>query len=607
MSEHSIIIGTAGHIDHGKTALIKALNGIDGDRMEAEKERGITIDLSFSNLKSGDQNIAFIDVPGHENLVKTMISGAYAFDACMLVVASDDGIMPQTKEHIQILSLLNVKSIIVCITKCDLTTKDRQQIVENEIEDEISKFKNLEVLEFFRVSTKDELSTTELKNYLFTISPKPRDISPLTRYYIDRVFSIKGAGTIVTGSLVEGVIKKNEKLFVLDTDKQTIIKSIEVHDTPKEFVESPNRVALNLANISVGDLKKGFILSKKGFFRGFKEADCVFYGKISHSNEVIFCVGSKQTPAKALILSQKDESNFITFKFNETMFLKFNEPFVILENSRVIGGGRVLNPVLEPLKKSGKIKLLLALMSKNFQNAFEILASCHKHGFGLISSLQRFNLTHEEALEVADGLSGVFVDKKSLCIYKDGAVKDLKDIIKFIISKNPQAVFSASSITLRVNWSSEDFSQYVLDELEKDDIIDKNGSLFIKKGVNFDEIKQNLNTRILDILSNAGLTPDAPYNIYDSLDIDRVSGDGAFKALTGAKKIVRLSHNLFVTTDNLNLAMKNIRDIIKKYGFANVKNVKDELNLSRKFAIAYLEYLDKFDDITKVGDDRVFT
>ena len=122
----SIIIGTAGHIDHGKTSLIKALNGFEGDEMKSEIEKGITIDLSFSNLKKGDENIAFVDVPGHENLVKTMISGAYAFDAAMLVVASNDSLMPQTKEHIQILSLLNVKSLILCITKCDLTSKSEQ-------------------------------------------------------------------------------------------------------------------------------------------------------------------------------------------------------------------------------------------------------------------------------------------------------------------------------------------------------------------------------------------------------------------------------------------------------------------------------------------------
>ncbi|NLY03956.1 MAG: selenocysteine-specific translation elongation factor [Campylobacter sp.] len=602
----SIIIGTAGHIDHGKTSLIKAINGIDGDRMQSEKERGITIDLSFSNLKRNDQNIAFIDVPGHENLVKTMISGAYAFDACLLVVASDDGIMPQTREHIQILSLLSIKSIIVCITKCDIATKNREVEVENEIREYISEFENLDILNVFKVSIKDDAGIAELKNYLFTITSKPRDESPLIRYYVDRIFTVKGAGTIVTGSLIEGIIKENEKLFILDTNKETNVKSIEVHDQPTQLALSPNRVALNLSDISVSALKKGYILSKKGFFRGFKEADVVFYGDLNMGDEVVFCVGSKQTAAKAIILSEKNNSKFITFKFFNTMFLKFNEPFVVLVNSRVVGGGRVLNPVLEPLKKQTKVKLLNTLLNKNFTLAFEILTTSHKHGFGLISSLQRFDLSHEEALEIANKLKDVYTDKPGLCIYPAQAIDDLKSNIKFIISKNEYAVFSASSISLRINWASQSFAKFVLDELVKENTIDQNGALYVKKGVNFDKVKESLESKIYDILSMSGLTPDAPYNIYDNLDIDRQTGDNAFKALTSSKKILRLAHNLFITSENLNLAMKLLRDIISKEGFVNIGNVKDKLGLSRKYTIAYLEYLDKFDDITKVENDRVF-
>ena len=602
----SIIIGTAGHIDHGKTALIKAINGFEGDKMESEKERGITIDLSFSNLKSGENNIAFVDVPGHENLVKTMISGAYAFDAAMLVVASDDSLMPQTKEHIQILSLLGVKSIILCVTKCDLTPISRHKEVENEVKKYLETFLNLQVLETFFVSIKDENSISELKNYLFTLSPKKREESLLTRYYIDRVFSFKGAGTIVTGSLIEGVIKKNEKLLCLNTNKLMQVRSIQIHDEFSDFATSPNRVALNLANVKVSELEKGFILSKKGFFRGFKEIDAIFYGEITHNSEVVFCVGSKQVSAKCLVLSYKDETSFVTFKFNEEMFLKFDEPFVVLENSRVKGGGKVLNPISEPLKKSEKIAFLLNLLQKDFVKTFEILAKTHKHGFGLISSFQRFNLSHEEALKVASNLTNSFIDKVGLCIYHSSGIEDLKNVIKFIISKNEFAVISANSISLKTTWATEGLAEFVLEALLKENVLEKNGSLYVKKGVNFDKLEESLNDKIYSILDKSGITPDAPYNIYDELDIDRNLGDNALKALTRAKKVIRLEHNLFVTSPNLNLAMKKIREIIKADGFANVQNVKTELNLSRKFAISYLEYLDKFGDIKKVDNNRVF-
>ncbi|NLK67206.1 MAG: selenocysteine-specific translation elongation factor [Campylobacteraceae bacterium] len=603
----SIIIGTAGHIDHGKTALIKAINGFEGDRMESEQERGITIDLSFSNLKSGDNNIAFVDVPGHENLVKTMISGAYAFDAAMLVVASDDSLMPQTKEHIQILSLLGVKSIILCVTKCDLTPASRHEEVEFEVKEYISNFPNLEVLETFFVSIKDDHSIAELKNYLFTLSSKERPESFLVRYYIDRVFSFKGVGTIVTGSLIEGSIKKNEKLFCLNTNKLLQVRSVQIHDEFRDFATSPNRVALNLANVKVSELEKGYILSKKGFFRGFKEIDAVFYGDIEHNSEVVFCAGSRQEAAKCLVLSQKDGNSFVTFKFDEEMFLKFDEPYVILENSRVKGGGKVLNPISEPLKKAEKIGFLVTLLEKNFVKTFEILARNHRHGFGLISSFQRFDLSHEEALEVALKLENVFVDKAGLCVYDSAGVQDLKEVVKFIISKNEYAVISANSISLKTTWATEGLTEHILDALTNENILEKNGSLYVKKGVSFEKLEESLNEKIYSILENSGITPDAPYNIYDDLDIDRSLGDNALKALTRAKKVIRLEHNLFVTAGNLNLAMKKIRDIIKNDGFANVQNVKTELDVSRKFAISYLEYLDKFGDIKKLeNNNRVF-
>lgn len=398
----SLIIGTAGHIDHGKTALIKELNGFEGDNLEEEKKRGITIDLSFSNLSKNDENIAFIDVPGHENLIKTMISGAYGFDACLFVVAANDGLMPQSLEHLEILNLLGVKSIIVALTKCDLVDEATINLRKKEIRDEISKFKNLQILEIFAVSIKDKASTDELRNYLFTLRAKKRDEEGVFRYYIDRVFSLKGIGNVVTGTVIEGSVSKNEKLFNYDAGKEVLVRSVQSHD---EFVERAgvsSRVALNLTGVELSELKKGQLLSKKGFFRGFREVDAVVTAKsLIHSQSVTFCVGAKNVPAKVLILSQKDDSYFVTFKFQSDMFLKFDEAFVLISDARVIGGGRVLNPVLEPLKKAGKILFLASLLRRDFVEAFSILKEAHKNGFGIISSYQRFGLNHEEAVAVA--------------------------------------------------------------------------------------------------------------------------------------------------------------------------------------------------------------
>ncbi|HDX6281150.1 TPA: selenocysteine-specific translation elongation factor [Campylobacter fetus subsp. venerealis] len=599
---NSIIIGTSGHIDHGKTALIKALNGYEGDKTSDEIKRGITIDLSFSNLNNGIKNIAFIDVPGHENLVKTMISGAFQFDACMLVIAANEGLKPQTKEHIEILNLLNVKNIILVFSKCDLVGKNEQLEVKNSVLDFIKDFSNLEILRSFFVSIKDKNSIDALKNYLFTIQRKTHDQDSVFRYYIDRVFQVKGHGTVVTGGVLKGTLKVGEQILNLDLNESFILRNLEVHSRSAKTVEAPNRAALNLSGDKTYALKKGQILSKKGFWRGFFEADCFVSGDLTHNSEVVFCVGSKQVNAKAALL----KDNFFTFKFNKMMFLEFNEPFILLKNSRVIGGGFVLNPVSEPLKKDVKSDLLSELNNMDFVQAFEILSRSHRHGFGLISSLQRFGMSTSTALDIASNLKNVFVDKKAACIYTNDGYSDVKEFIKFIINKNKDAMFSPSSINTKLSWASTDFIEAVLNELETNKIVQKNGSIYTKFGTNFDELNTTVESKIYDILEKGYITPKAPYNIYDELDIDKIVGDAALKKLTKAKKVVRLEHNLFISSNALNKVINMLRDIIKNEGKVNITSVKNHLNLSRKYALAYLEYLDKFADIKKFENDRLF-
>ena len=602
----SLIIGTAGHIDHGKTALIKELNGFEGDRLEEEQKRGITIDLSFSNLSKNGENIAFIDVPGHENLIKTMISGAYGFDACLFVVAANDGLMPQSLEHLEVLNILGVRSLIVALTKCDLASAELIEQRKSEIYTAVQKYKNLQILEIFPVSIKDSASIDELRNYLFTLKAANREQDGVFRYYIDRVFSLKGIGNVVTGTVIEGSVSKNEKLFNYDAGKEVQVRSVQSHDTFVERAGVSSRVALNLTGIELNDLKKGQLLSKKGFFRGFREIDAIVFAReLTHGESVTFCVGAKAAPAKALILSEKDSGIFATFKFERDMFLKFDEPFVLIANGRVIGGGRVLNAVSEPMKKSSKISFLNSLLKKDFVSAFAMLKDTHKNGFGIISAYQRFGLNHEEAVAIAKQAPNVFVDEKALNIYDLSAVERIKSAVKFMVEKNEFAVFSATSISLKLSWASENIAQKALDELESAGMIAKNDGVYTKTGVDMSKLKIRLEEKIYEILQSGNLAPLAPYNIYDELEIDRVSGDNALKKLTGIGRVVRLAHNLFVTSKALNEALAKLKAIIAAQGFVNVTNAKEALNLSRKYVIAYLEQLDLDPNIVKNGTNRV--
>lgn len=600
----SIIIGTAGHIDHGKTALIKALNGFEGDQTELEKARGITMQLSFSNLTNGEKNIAFIDVPGHESLVKTMISGAFGFDAAMLVVAANEGLKPQSLEHIRILALLDVKRIVLVITKTDKASHEEAKQVEKDATKELQAL-GLEPIKSFFTSTKNQDSFLELKEFLFSIKPRLRSENAPFRYYIDRSFSLKGFGQIVTGTVLGAGVSVGDKVMICNLNQEAQVRSIQIHDMPCQYASAGQRVALNLSGAN--GVQKGMLIAKKGLLRGFSEADCVVFAKdISHGADVLFCVGSSQIPAKVVILSSQDQSHFVSFKFSQPLFLCFDEPFILLQNSRVIGGGRVLNPIVDPLKKQLKIQLLNLLMKKDFKGAFGLLKSFHKNGFGLISSFQRFGLSHEKALEIAHSLNDVFVDERALNIYNSDAKKRVGEFISFVLSKNSYAIFSASSIALKLPWASQALAQAAIDEALKNGKLAHQNGVYFKAGADFSQIKVRLEDEIYRLISSQDLTPEAPYNIYDNLEIDRQSGDNALKKLCASGRVLRLAHNLFVCKSALEKAINAIKELIKADGSADVQSVKENLGLSRKYAIAYLEWLDKEPNIIKQDQQRRF-
>ncbi len=605
----NIIIGTAGHVDHGKTSLIEAMTGYNGDELKEEKERGITIDLSFTNMKRGDVNVAFIDVPGHEKLVKNMISGAFGFDASLFAIDANEGIMPQTIEHLEVLNILKVKNIIVALTKCDLaefkTIKKRKQ----EIKDLITKYQNLNLLAIFETSIHDKESIKRLKNYLFNLPPRNITHSKFFRYYIDRVFLLKGIGTVVTGTVLSGKVKLKDKIYINETKTLTIIKNLQVHGEDVEEVYTHQRVAINL-NINHKELKKGYLLSTKGYLRGFKLID-VFVKPVEgkelfHNMEVLFISGAKRIPGKLLMFNPEEKKGYATIKLEEKAFLVFEDPFVILHNGRVVGGGEVLNPISDPIKKKKKLSLLKALNKKDFKTAFEILVQNHKRGFGLLQSYQRFNLSPKEALEITKQLDNVFIDEENYNVFSIEVKEEIEKVIKETYEKNKLAFLSPASLKLRLKWASTELIKSVLDELVREGYLIKEDNIYKRKDLGEVDITKSVEHRLYRLLDNSGLTPDAPYNIYEKLNIDRKVGDNAMKKLTTSKKVIRLAHNLFVTDKNINIALTKMREIIEKEGYIDIKKFKEHMPMSRKYIVAYLDYLDQMGDIEKIENKRYF-
>jgi len=605
----NLIIGTAGHIDHGKTALIHAINGYEGDETKEEKQRGITIDLSFSNLQRGQKNIAFIDVPGHEKLVKNMIAGAFGFDAVMLIVSAAEGIMPQTVEHIEIINLLGIKNIILTLTKKDLvdeatlkSTKEKTLLFLQEFD--------FDIVFVQEVSIYDKDSIEELKEKLFTLDVSSKPNENFFRYYVDRAFSPKGIGTVVTGTVLGKPLELNEEVFICEASKKSKIKNIQVHGENALNASISSRAALNLQGVNVKDIQRGTLISKKGYLRGFKNIDISFKAlkdKEVFHNRVYSCfIGSKKLDAKVLIYDCESSisEGIATIKASSEIFSIFGEKMILREGNETIAGAVVLNPINDPMKKPQK-RMMLQYLSKNeITNAYAVLLEAHKKGLGLISSAQRFALSHEEAITYAKELDNAFVDEKDLIIYPLETKDIIKKSIQDIYSKNSYALLSISSVKLRLKWASEGFIKLVFDELIDEEFLIQDNNLYKNANIT-EDFMVKLEQNVLERLEREGLTPTAPYNIYDELDLDRKMGDDILKALCSKKKVQRLQSNVFIHTDSLNQLVLKMRVIMKEEGYIDIKNFKEKFPMSRKYLVTYLDYLDKFGDVKKEEQRRI--
>lgn len=606
----NFIIGTCGHVDHGKTALIHALNGFEGDSTKEEQQRGITIDLSFSNMQNKERNIAFIDVPGHEKLVKNMIAGAFSFDCVLVVVSAVEGIMPQTIEHLDILNLLGVKSAVVVLTKKDLVSQEALLKQQKKVMEFLSSY-DFSIHDMIPVSIYDDSSILALKSSLFALHTPGKEEQNFFRYYVDRVFSSRGTGTIVTGTVLGKPIAINEKVYICDSNKETKIKNIQVHDRDVEQASISNRTAMNLARVDAKEIKRGFVISKKGYLRGFNSINISFKAlkgkKLFHNREYSIYIGSKKIEAKVLLFNALDaqEEGFATIKSDVLMYAMYDEKLIIRHGNETIVGGTVLNPINDPMRKSQKLALLKALHADDFTLAYEILLQAHKKGLGLISSAQRFALSHEVALEHAKALKHCFVDEKALVIYPMSAQALLYNEIKATYTKNPFAFLSVSSIAIRHKWASEAFISLALNRLLEEKFLLQEGNLY-RNAEQKDDFKNRLENIVLTRLKEESISPTAPYNIYDQLDVDRKLGDSILKKLCASKQVIRLQHNLFVEATSLHQLIDGMKKLIEEVGYIDLDVFKTKYPLSRKYLIAYLDYLDYFDEIEKQGNKRVF-
>ena len=576
-------ICTAGHINHGKTTLVKQLTGIDTDRLKEEKERGISIELGFAKYIIDKQNYAsFIDSPGHENFIKNMIAGAFAVDLVILVIAANEGIKEQTVEHLEIIKSLDVKNLIVVHNKIDLIKDDEISSKKSYISEFLKKF-GFNQIEIIDVSIEKNIGIETLKKLINSkiLSNKNENIKP-ARLYVDRIFSLKGKGTIVTGTVLGNKISKNLNLKIYPNNKEIKIKSLESFNQNVEEISPGSRCAVNIQNLDKEDIKKGTIIAEEGYV---SFSDFV-YGKINYSkdfknnSEVIFHTGTSRVIGKIYKMPQ---SNLVKITLKKKIYFITGDSFILRNNIGTVGGGKIIFP--NKLKNEEIIKEL----DKNLSHKISSLVKIEKK----ISIEKLMIYTGELSLELVNNYKKsdfIIYDKKnSLLIDKEYLKLQSNAFYKKLILFHKENSLSQGISVSFINENIE--NQSIINLLEKNNYIEVKQGYIRKFGFEPKPNKIQLNI-INNFLKSINQNP---YNPPTDMHPD----ENIIKYLLSKNVVVQSSNNVIYSKKSYDELTNKILTIKKQYGEININIIRDELRLSRKYCLSILDKMEEEKLITR--------
>ena len=625
----NIIIGTAGHVDHGKTALIKALTGIETDRIKEEKKRGITIELGFAYLDLPDgEKAGIIDVPGHEKFVKNMLAGAGGIDLALLVVAADEGFMPQTREHLGILSLLNISEGIIVVTKKDMVDEDWLEIVCDEIRQEVQGT-FLENAQIIPVSSYTGEGIEQLRQAIFTMIDQKTQIKNLDvpfRIPVDRIFSVEGFGTVITGTLIEGTMKVGDPVTVYPSRIESRIRNLQVHSQDVQEAYAGQRVAVNLAGLKKTDLNKGDVIAVPDSMHTtmmidihltvLKDCD----REIRTATRLHLYHGARDLLCKIVLLDRDSvgagESCYAQLRLEEEIAVKTGDRFVLRFYSPVetIGGGVILdsNPfkhkrndatVLESLKlkEGGSDREKISAALRDYSARFETLDFLQiQTGIPKEQFDQQINklIKDKVAFRVSDN---VVIHTDYLNRLKDSAVKLLESYHK----ENP----------LREGMKKDEFRNKLI-KYEDISVVDKITDSLVNRKVlkyvnncvalaDFEVQQDNNQQEIENAFLQGGFSPESPDQI--AARFPKVKNfKQVLESLVNTGKLVRVEEKILLHADYYNKALTLAKEHVDQNGQITLAEMRDLMGASRKFAVAVLEYWDKRGITKKVGDARTF-
>lgn len=625
-----IIIGTAGHIDHGKTCLTEALTGRNTDRLEEEKKRGITIENGFAMLELPDgQTASIIDVPGHEKFVRNMIVGATGIDLAMMVIAADDGFMPQTQEHLDILQLLEVKNGIIALTKTDIADEEWIETVEEDIRDRVAGT-FLENAPIVRVSSHTGAGIEELKNVIFESvkNSVPKNTDLPARLPADRVFTVQGFGTVVTGTLTEGVFRTGDEVCIYPSGEPVRIRELQNHDNSVEEVQAGMRSAVNLAGIEKDKIKRGDVVAAQGSVAVTKRIDvtlkitdeCPFF--IKNASRLHLFHGTSESICKIRLLDADEmgpgESGFAQLILEEPVSARNGDRFIIRFFSPVVtvGGGRMLDVNAGHRKRSNEavLKRLAALSSENMEE--RILQYTEDRG-AAVSAAGALALTANEtqaavsaALEklAAEGLvirsEKGYTGKAAYESYKRRIVKLLSEYHENypLRSGMPAAAFRTETSDI-----DAEAAQLLLAMASADGDIVLKGDVIAVSGFEpkLSDKQKKLAENMYAYYKSAGFETRSLSAAADEMGENTKICTPVYEYLCSDRRLVIIGPDEAVTAEKYDEALQKMKEIAQKAGEVTLGEFRTEMGFSRKYAQMYLEYWDRAGITRRQGDSHI--
>lgn len=617
-NKKNIIVGTAGHIDHGKTTLIRALTGRNTDRLKEEQNRGISIELGFTHFDLTDElRVGIIDVPGHEKFIKNMLSGVCGMDMIVLVVAADEGIMAQTKEHLDILNLIGIKNGIIALTKCDLVDRDWIELVKLDIADEMEGtfLENAKIIE---VSSTENTGIDELKEEIKRIvdALPDKDLSSNPRLYVDRSFSITGFGTVVTGTLISGTFNLDDEILIYPSNKITKIRNLQVHDSNVPTAYAGQRVAINLANVKKEDVPKGSVLVPNNTFTEssiidvkLKTVNLPF--EITNRTRFHLYLGSSEVLCRAILLEDEVlESNkeyIVQLRLEEPIISKRNDKFILRLFSPLytIGGGYIIDSNATKKKRFNEydiknIKRLDGCDFKeyiyNYINRFSDKFYLEKNYYNFLSdSNKNISKLIDELIEENKIISfGINSDRLILSDkFVEKLIEQISEFIGDFHKKYPKRI-GISKETIKSKFFDSlggkiknEFMNYLISDRffvsdEYISLLDFKVSLDDTDFKNIEIIKNKFNSDKFSIMNFEDFNLNMSVEHFRELILYLISNKGVIKLDSG-----------YMLKENYDLAVNMIKDFIVKKGAISVSDARDLLGSNRKSTMELLEFLDK--------------